>query len=285
MGGGGSSGSTQTVQKADPWEGQQPYLKQIFGEAQKIFDQGTPQLYPNSYTVQKSLPTVLAEEMTLGRALGGSRLNDSARNQMQTTVDGGYLNSNPYIDRMFDNAAGQVQSRVNSAFGAGGRFGSGINQEVLTRELGNTAADIYGKNYAQERAYQNAAMGAAPGFANQDYGEIGKIAAVGSQRDAYNQALVDEARQRFDYEQGGEGAKKSLADFMGFIQGNYGGTTTTTNPYYQNQGAGILGGALSGAQMASSLGLGSMSSLPWASSFGPAGLAGGAILGGLLGGF
>lgn len=236
--------------------------------------------------------------MTLGRALGGSQLNDSARNQMQSTVQGDYLNANPYLDQMVNNAMDDVQGRVQSAFGAGGRFGSGINQEVLARELGKTSANIRGQNYGMERGYQNQAMNNAPAFAQQDYGEIGKIAAVGQQRDTYNQQLLDEARQRFDYTQGGEGAKKSLSDFSQFVQGNYGGTQTSQNPYFTNQGAGILGGALGGAQMMGSLqgmapglfqgAVGAMGpQIPGALSGlgGPWGLAGGAVLGGLLGGF
>lgn len=50
--GGGSSGgggtSTQTVEKADPWEGQQPYLKDVFQKAQDRFNDAGPNFFQGS---------------------------------------------------------------------------------------------------------------------------------------------------------------------------------------------------------------------------------------------
>src|SRR4051812_40128066 len=40
MGGGKQSGSTTTVQKADPWEPQQPYLKEALTEADRLYGGG-----------------------------------------------------------------------------------------------------------------------------------------------------------------------------------------------------------------------------------------------------
>ena len=50
-GGGGSGGggtSTQTVEKADPWEGQQPFLKDVFQKAQDRYNQQGPSFFPDS---------------------------------------------------------------------------------------------------------------------------------------------------------------------------------------------------------------------------------------------
>jgi len=47
-GGGGQNTSTQTVEKADPWEGQQPFLKDVFSKAQARYNQASPNFYPNS---------------------------------------------------------------------------------------------------------------------------------------------------------------------------------------------------------------------------------------------
>jgi hypothetical protein len=62
-----------------------------------------------------------------------------------------------------------------------------------------------------------------------------------------------------------------LNNYSNLIQGQYGGNTSTTTPYYQNQLAGGMGGAMGGASM------GSM--------FGPWGAGIGAVGGGLLGAF
>ena len=42
----GGGGGTNTVEKADPWEGQQPYLLDLFGQAQGLYNRGVPEYYP-----------------------------------------------------------------------------------------------------------------------------------------------------------------------------------------------------------------------------------------------
>jgi hypothetical protein len=48
-GGGGGGGTQTTVQKSDPWSGQQPYLSQQFAEAQKLYQNKTPQYNQDAY--------------------------------------------------------------------------------------------------------------------------------------------------------------------------------------------------------------------------------------------
>ncbi len=50
-GGGGGGTNTQTVQKADPWGGQQPFLKDVFQQAQDRYNAASPNFFPDS-TVQ-----------------------------------------------------------------------------------------------------------------------------------------------------------------------------------------------------------------------------------------
>jgi len=45
-GGGGGSQSTQTIQKADPWSGQQPFLTQGYEAAQSRLGSEQPQFFP-----------------------------------------------------------------------------------------------------------------------------------------------------------------------------------------------------------------------------------------------
>ena len=49
-GGGGSGGgtSTNTVEKSDPWEGQQPFLKDVFAQAQNRYNESGPSFFPDS---------------------------------------------------------------------------------------------------------------------------------------------------------------------------------------------------------------------------------------------
>lgn len=71
------------------------------------------------------------------------------------------MNSNPYLDATFNQAANAVQNRVSSEFA-----GSGRNLEssipVQNDQLNQLATQIYGGNYANERQLQSQAAQQAP---------------------------------------------------------------------------------------------------------------------------
>ena len=64
---------------------------------------------------------------------------------------------NPYLNQLYSAASQPVIDSVNSVFGQAGRTGSGANQQELTRNLGDLAANIYGTNYNQALQNQMAA--------------------------------------------------------------------------------------------------------------------------------
>ena len=72
MGGGGSSGSTTTVQKADPWSGQQPFLTYGFEEAQDRFESDQPQFFPGG-TISPFNPNELGYQQSVIDYLGSGR--------------------------------------------------------------------------------------------------------------------------------------------------------------------------------------------------------------------
>src|SRR4030095_4091421 len=83
--------------------------------------------------------------------------------KLQQQSSGYYLNSNPYLDQMYNTAAGalsrQYQTatapRTASSFEGAGRYGSpsaqnavSQNEQNLGSSLGGLAGNIYGQNYA-----------------------------------------------------------------------------------------------------------------------------------------
>ena len=68
MSGGKGGGDTTTTQKADPWSGQQPYLKFGFNQAQNLYNSGGPQFYPGRTYVPFSGQTEQALGMAQNRA-------------------------------------------------------------------------------------------------------------------------------------------------------------------------------------------------------------------------
>lgn len=208
-----SKGSdSTTVQQADPWIGQQPYLQTGFQQA--LGNLNNPrQFYPGATYVPFSGQSEAAMGMLEGRAtnnplsqglgdyaLGnmsanpglGSVMDQGAFGALQGTARGDMLNANPYLDQMFGEASRAVTDRfneavmpsINSAFSRAGRTADDTHGLVageaaggLADALGGMAANIYGGNYAQERSNQ---LNAATGLGNMGLGLYGQN--LGNQR-------------------------------------------------------------------------------------------------------
>jgi hypothetical protein len=113
-----------------------------------------------------------------GGNLGLSALGNVAQGygpgmqQLAQTAGGYYLNSNPYLAAMVQAAQDPVTRNYQTAtapqadynFANAGRYGSGAmlgarstNEQNLGQTLGNISTNLYGQNYANERARQDAA--------------------------------------------------------------------------------------------------------------------------------
>lgn len=285
-GGKGGGGSTTTVQQADPWQGQQQYLRDVFGLAQDQFDRGTT-------IVPFSQDTLRAQQMQR-ELIPGSQANlemsnaanrnmmmgqgtDPYSRQLQAEASGAFLNANPYLDQMYNQAADQVTNRFHSAFGTSGRFGSPSHQRELAGGLADMATNIYGANYSQERDRQqlaartglsgvNQAIGRAPSLDQARFIPAQILGGVGAQTEGLQQAIANQPAN-------------DLARYAALVQGGYGGTTTTRGPGGSgvNPAAGLLGGAATGAGIAGALGGPAAIGGPWT-----AGLVGAGALLGLL---
>lgn len=73
------------------------------------------------------------------------------------------VNSNPYLQGMLDIQARRIGDSVNSMFGAGNRYGSGANQDLLGRSVGDAATQMLGTAYD---ANMNRQLSAAGQYAN-----------------------------------------------------------------------------------------------------------------------
>lgn len=270
-GGGGSS--TQTIQKADPWEGVQPYIKDYLSLGQKVTQ--NPYNFYNGDTVAGFAPEQeLGMRLGTQRAMAGSPTLNAANNNITGTLNGNYLspNSNPWLKSNVDTAMNGVQSRINSQFN-NNNFGGTAHQETMQRGLGEVASGMYGDNYARERGNQLNAATQAIGLAGADYQDANYLQGIGAQRqNLANQYLGNSNTQftnaaNWPYEQ--------LARYGDVVRAGQGvgGTTTTTapNPNQSNTMANALGGGMTGYGIGQMLGM----SNPWIG-------AGVGALGGLL---
>jgi hypothetical protein len=272
-GGGGGSKQTQTT-TVTPWAGVQPYITDYLGRAQGQsnvpfqFNQGD-QIAPLSPEQQYGLSG------TTARAIQGSPNNLAAQGNNFNTLTGAYMSpdSNPWLKQNVDTALGDVQSRVNSQFN-NNNFGSSAHQETLTRNLGQTAAGMYGSNYDQERGRQMQASALAPTLAETDYRDLQALTGVGDVRRGLAQDYLNQANGLFN---NATGYNQQQLDNYGRAVGLGMGvgsnqTSTSPNPYQSSPIAGAIGGGMAGYSLGPMLGLG-----------GPVSAGIGAVLGGLLG--
>lgn len=306
MGKKGGGGSTTTVQKADPWAGQQPYLQDIFQQAQQLYNSGgmAPNYYPGQTVADQSQWTQNALQMQADRAQNGSPLIDNASNAMNNITTGQALQNNqglnvlnqlsqednPYVDELYNRANSQAQSAINGNFSSAGRYGSGAHAAASADAANNLANEMYsslwdkradaaqaaGQLYNTGIGQQVVAGQAGQQLANQAYTDAAALGQAGAAMDDYNQQKINADIDRYNYNQ--QQALLALQNYNNLIQGSYGGTTTTTGQ--QNSGGStfgnVLGGALTGGGIGYGLAAGSALG-------GPIGAGIGALAGGLLG--
>lgn len=86
------------------------------------------------------------------------------------TAQGQYLNGSPYLDEIISKGAGDIATQTNQMFAAGGRYGSGANQGVLSDSIGSMANELRNANYQAERDRQ---IGAANSLEAAQQGRLG----------------------------------------------------------------------------------------------------------------
>ena len=120
-------------------------------------------------------------------------------------------------------------------------------QENLASQFGDVGTQMafgdYGmqrQGYDTEKARQMAAATAAPGMAAQDYVDPGQLLSVGAAKEGQAASQLQEDINRFNLEQNAE--QKALADYMALVAGGqYGGTSSTSTPIYQDTSSNVLG--------------------------------------------
>lgn len=240
-----STGTKPQTTTTEPPGYVMPYLSEAIQRAQGMFQMGGPPVVHFSPQTQQALS--MAEQ----RATAGSPVNRAAQDYTTKTLSGGFMGSNPWLDQTFNKAAGAVTNQVQSNFGLSGRNPRGIDAAGFAQEgYNDLAASIYGGDYQAERARQQQLVPFAGQLASQDYADIGQLANVGAEREALEREYVMSPSTNLD---------TYLARLSGFPG------STTTVPMERNRLAGALGGASMG------------------STFGPWGILGGGILGGILG--
>ena len=169
-------------------------------------------------------------------ANGGGAPFQAAGNYLSGVLNGNPA-TNPFLDSMFNQGANAVQNRLSSEFA-----GMGRNVEsslpVQADQLNNLATQLYGGAYNTGVQQQMAAAAQALPYTQQAYQNQNNLFNAGQQVQGLAQQYI-------------QAPQTALNQYLSRVNGSLG--TTSTTPYYYNQGAGALGGALLGSQIGSGL--------------------------------
>lgn len=315
---GGSSKQT-TQSTSEPWEGAQPALQSAIGEAQKLYGQGVGSgVYTGSTVVPWSGQTQQAMgsiQNTANANMGGQGLsgqyqnlinnggltedqrrmmggyydistsggyNDamkSAQNNVQGVANSKYSVS-PELQTVLDQTGAQVAGQVNLGASAAGRYGSGMHQGAVAKNVGEVTNNAILSDYQNfqgrrdaanqslfgmgQNAFNNRqnALSSISGLAQQGISNLGTaytgmnapaqdLMSVGSMNEDLATRQMNDQLRIFNEQQNLPWENVSRLNAIASGAGSLGGTTRQTqpgqNPFmtalgYGASGLGLLGG-------------------------------------------
>ena len=258
---GGGGGPATTTTKTQPWEAQQPYIQELFRQAQGFLQGPRPDFSGSTGTLRGQMQALqdagvpiagIAQNATdVQRYLTSNVLNPAANPAFQQYLN---LSNKAITDAFTQNVLPQLSSRA-VATGNVNSSRRGIGEALATRELLGTlernTAGLTNAAYGQglNTALRGLALTPQVIQANLIPAELqGNIAQIqrGIETQGINQDLA------------------FLQAYKGLIGGNYGGISEQTAPPLRSGGlAGALGGAAAGAGIASALPTSLATYNPW----------------------
>jgi len=207
-----------------------------------------------------------AEQVTLGQMQGATPFTGG---QMSDLLAGNvnYGAGSPF-GIMADMYGQQYQTQLSKALpairqqmveyqpggGSRGDIVQGMAEAAASKNLAQNLAQMYGGAYQQAQGMrfpaaemrlgqQRAGQAAYPSIMGAPLQMYGAIGDVGAQRRAMTQEAINQAQQKYEYEQAAP--MSALQQYMANISGDYGGTTTQTPSGLSQLGQliGIMGGA------------------------------------------
>lgn len=270
----GPDNVTQTTSQEPPSYLQGP-LRGAANASGQLFNQGPQQYYPGQTVVPFSGQTNLGLNLQQNRALQGNDAVNAAQDYTTNLLQNDTL-QNPMLDDALNRQAGFVNNQFDTIMARSGRDLTG-NLGARADALSDASSKILGNAFESQAGRQMQAASMAPQFANQDLINLNLLRDVGSTVEGQAGRLQADRMNRFNFAQQAPG--QNLDQYIARLMGqNTGGTSSSTQPVFNNPlgsalGAGITGASLFGAggPLAGTFGLG-----------GPAGFGIGAGLG-LLG--
>lgn len=245
-----SSSSTQT-QTVEPPAFAKPYIEGGYASAAGLYNQGGPQFFPGDTFVPFAPQSEQAMQATAQRAMQGSPVTGAAQNYVTQSLNGDFMNNNPWLDQTFNRAVQQTRGALDSQFATAGR--DLVSQlPYRTEQVNNLANQIYGGAYDAERNRQQGVLPFAGQLANQDYIDLAALQGVGSQVEGKAGEVLQSQMDRWNFNQ--TRPEAALDSYLSRVTGLTGGYNAQSQPIYRNPAAGALGGAATGAALGNMMG-------------------------------
>lgn len=254
---------TQTVQKADPWGGVQPYLLKGYQNLNTLYDQPGPFAFPGQTTAGPDPLRQQAQQFDITYANQGA-VNDVNKigGAYDTLLNAPNVNNNPYLQQavqgairpMVDQFSESVLPGIRSGAMQTGQYGGsrqgiaeGIAAGKLSRNIGDVSSQMYGNAYQQGMDSLSKAMLFGPQMLQLGQYPSQILRGVAQERETAGQANINDQKRLFDYYQ--NLPNKKLSDYLTQLQGaGYGSKTSTetapASSYEGNSTLGTIGGAL-----------------------------------------
>lgn len=224
-------GQTRTITTQGATAVAQPYLEYGLAQAKELYEAATPEFYPRSTVVELAPETEMALSGIREQAVAGSPFTSA----VQDVVMQNLMGTNPLQSAAMRPVLEKIQGQVAQS----GRYGSGYGDAAIAQALAPMALQA-----------QQAAIAQAPAAREFGMADLQTLAKVGAAREAQAQAELAADIQRFQFEQAQPAQK--LADYMTLVQGGSGALgEQRVTPQYTSPAASILGGAVTGGQLAS----------------------------------
>ena len=270
----GGGGGQNTIEKnADPWVGQQPFLRQIFSEAQQQYQQPGPFFFPQSTVAPVPQATQQAQQQLTQAAGSAQNIAGQSADALSFNLNNARdVNQNPYlqtaiqaaINPVIQNATdvgGMMYNIGDQALGAGQWGGTrqgvaeGIAASRLNQQVGDIAASMANRGYETGLDASGRALALAPQTQMAQAAGPQMLDAVGQQQRQFQQETIDDKIARWNFEQNKDAQK--LSNFQQFVMGQYGGSSSGTSPSTRmNPLMAAGGGALAGAAVGAEIGVG-----------------------------
>ncbi len=285
---GGSSqpaGNTTTTTNSSPWTGQQPFLTGntqsggnglssyfpsgatlpgtngvsatgnnsipgVLPAAASLYQNYAPQYFPSS-TVAPFNPTQEAgQALETNLGMNGTSSVGAANNGLTAINSGSLLGAgNPYFSDMAHNVMSQVVPGIESTFAGGNDMNEPGAAFATSQGAATALGNLAYQNYNDQIKNMLSGSAIAPTIQGANLQDAQMVQDAGGQQQQQAQAQLNDLINRFNFQQ--QLPYNMLNTYSGLVNGNFGGTNTTTQPYFgPTMGSQIMSGLGDAAALA-----------------------------------